>query len=82
MSCWTQPDPSLTHTAAPEHVAARVATNFWPLNLTVIRLIRLTLPFLSRRMMERAYETLRACKQMKNVSKPISAGVEFSPARS
>ncbi len=80
--CWAQPDPPLspTYPAQAEHVAARDAANFRPLNVTATLLIRVTLPFLSRRWMERLHETLRACNQTTNMNTLISAGVEFSPA--
>ena len=63
----------------PNKVAARKAADRPP-KLTAIRLIRLTLPFLSRWSTEYLYETLRACKQMTNTNAQISTGVEFSPA--
>jgi len=80
--CWAQPYLPLSATYPPraEHVAARDAADFRPLNPISVLLIRLTLPFLSRWWIERLYETLRACKQMTKMNTPISAGVEFSPA--
>jgi hypothetical protein len=76
-----QPDPPLSfrYPARAEYVAAREAADRPP-KLTAIHFIRLTLPFLSRWLLERLYETLRACKQMTNTNVQISTGVEFSPA--
>jgi hypothetical protein len=78
---WAQPDPplSLTYPTRAEYVAAREAADRPP-KLTAIRLIRLTLPFLSRSLTELLYETLRACKQMTNTNVQNSSGVEFNPA--
>jgi hypothetical protein len=78
---WAQPDPPLA-AAQPtaEHSAARGAANFRPLTRSVTLFMLLTLPFLPRFRVERLYETLSACKQVKNTNRLISAGVEFNPA--
>ena len=45
-----------------------------PPKLTATRLIRLTLPFLSRWLREYSYETLRPCKQLTYTNAQISTG--------
>ena len=68
--------------ARAENIAARDAADFRPLNPISILFIRLTLPFLSRWWLERLHETLKADKDATRTKMPISAGVEFNPARS
>jgi len=70
------------HPATAEHIAARGATNFRPLNLTVTLPMCRILPLLSRQWTQRLRENLKACKQIANVDILISAGVEFNPATS
>ena len=79
---WAQPDPPLgaAYLYKTEHVAARDAADFRPLNPISKLFIRLTLPFLSRVLIERLCETLRACRHMTRMNTPISAGIEFNPA--
>lgn len=80
-SDWAQPDPPLSARAPTrvEYITAREAADRPP-KLTAIDFMRLTLPFLSRWLLERLYETLRTCKQMTNTNAKISTGIEFSPA--
>lgn len=82
--CWAQPDPPLspTYPTRAENVVAREVADRPP-KLTAIVFIRLTLPFLSRSVLERLNETLRAIKQLMNTNAQIvSSGIEFSPATS
>jgi hypothetical protein len=62
-----------------ENVAAREVADRPP-KLNAIVFMRLTLPFLSRSVVERLNETLRAIKQLTNTNAQIiSSGIEFSP---
>jgi hypothetical protein len=60
------PSPSGSVPTGPTSVIGRPWT----------RLIRLTLPFLSRWLREYLYETLRACKQLTYTNAQISTGVD------
>lgn len=61
--CLAQPDPLLSPGSPAEavHTEARGAAK-WPLTFTVILFIRVTGPFLSRCVVDQAYETLGASK--------------------